>query len=146
MFFNCSEARSQKNKQFSSCTCTRISNKTCFIGPNPRCRFQEICWIDANHPVWRTIEVIHVAITASIVHIYPFRYRKFKLSLTHLMAILVLNMQRTLMICKNSKWVWSGNTTITNCRQTHGTARKSHNPLFCYAKCAVYNQQVPYLE
>ena len=27
---------------------------------------------------------------------------------------------------KNSKWVWSGNTTVTNCRQTHGTARKSH--------------------
>ena len=27
---------------------------------------------------------------------------------------------------KNSKWVWSGNTTITNRRQPHGTARKSH--------------------
>ena len=27
---------------------------------------------------------------------------------------------------KNSKWVWSGNTTITNCRQTHDTVRKSH--------------------
>ena len=27
---------------------------------------------------------------------------------------------------KNNKWVWSGNTIITNCRQTHGTARKSH--------------------
>ena len=26
---------------------------------------------------------------------------------------------------KNSKWVWSGNTTITNCRQPLGTARKS---------------------
>ena len=26
---------------------------------------------------------------------------------------------------KNSKWVWSGNTTITNCRQPRGTARKS---------------------
>ena len=24
----------------------------------------------------------------------------------------------------NNKWVWSGNTAITNCRQTHGTARK----------------------
>ena len=29
----------------------------------------------------------------------------------------------------NSKWVWSGNTTITNCRQTHGTARKSHTTI-----------------
>ena len=28
---------------------------------------------------------------------------------------------------KNSKWVWSGNTTITNRRQPHGTARKSHS-------------------
>ena len=27
---------------------------------------------------------------------------------------------------KNSKWVWSGNTTITNCRQTCGIVRKSH--------------------
>ena len=27
---------------------------------------------------------------------------------------------------KSSKWVWSGNTTITNCRRTHGTARQSH--------------------
>ena len=25
---------------------------------------------------------------------------------------------------KYSKWVWSGNTTITNCRQTHGTTGK----------------------
>ena len=30
---------------------------------------------------------------------------------------------------KNSKWVWSGNTTITNRRQPHGTARKSHSPI-----------------
>ena len=30
---------------------------------------------------------------------------------------------------KNSKWVWSGNTTITNCRQTHGTARQSHTTI-----------------
>ena len=27
---------------------------------------------------------------------------------------------------KNSKWVWSGNTTITNCRQTRGIVRKGH--------------------
>ena len=27
---------------------------------------------------------------------------------------------------KNSKWVWFGNTTIKNCKQAHGTARKSH--------------------
>ena len=27
--------------------------------------------------------------------------------------------------CKNSKWVWPENTTITNCRQPCGTARKS---------------------
>ena len=26
---------------------------------------------------------------------------------------------------ENSKWAWSGNTTITNCRQPRGTARKS---------------------
>ena len=25
-----------------------------------------------------------------------------------------------------SKWVWYGNTTITHCRPTHGTVRKSH--------------------
>ena len=29
----------------------------------------------------------------------------------------------------NCKWVWSENTTITNCRQTHGTARKSHETI-----------------
>ena len=28
---------------------------------------------------------------------------------------------------KNRLWVWSGNTTITNCRLTHGTARKSRS-------------------
>ena len=27
---------------------------------------------------------------------------------------------------RNCKWVWSGNTTISNCRHTHGTARKSN--------------------
>ena len=27
---------------------------------------------------------------------------------------------------KNSKCIWSENTTNTNCKQTHGTARKSH--------------------
>ena len=32
-------------------------------------------------------------------------------------------------IVKNSKWVWSGNTTITNRKQTHGTARKSHTTI-----------------
>ena len=30
---------------------------------------------------------------------------------------------------KNSKWVWSGNTTIPNCRQPLGTARKSHSTI-----------------
>ena len=30
---------------------------------------------------------------------------------------------------KNSKSVWSGNTTITNRRQTNGTARKSHTTI-----------------
>ena len=30
---------------------------------------------------------------------------------------------------KNSKWVWSGNTTITNCRPPRGTARKSRSTI-----------------
>ena len=30
---------------------------------------------------------------------------------------------------KTSKWVWSGNTTITNCRQTCGIVRKSHTTI-----------------
>ena len=30
---------------------------------------------------------------------------------------------------KNSKWVWSGNTTITNCRQPRGTVRKSRSTI-----------------
>ena len=30
---------------------------------------------------------------------------------------------------KKIKWVWSGNTTIKICRQTHGTARKSHTTI-----------------
>ena len=30
---------------------------------------------------------------------------------------------------KNSKWLWSGYTTITNCRQTRGTVRKSHTTI-----------------
>ena len=29
----------------------------------------------------------------------------------------------------NSKWVWSGNNTITNRRQPHGTARKSRSTI-----------------
>ena len=32
-------------------------------------------------------------------------------------------------LLKNSKWVWSGNTTITNCRQPRGTARKSRSTI-----------------
>ena len=32
-------------------------------------------------------------------------------------------------ITKIRKWVWSGNTTITNRRQPHGTARKSHSTI-----------------
>ena len=31
-----------------------------------------------------------------------------------------------IMIREKSKWVWSGNTTITHCIPTHGTASKSH--------------------
>ena len=30
---------------------------------------------------------------------------------------------------KNSMWVLSGNNTITNLRQTHGTVRKSHTTI-----------------
>ena len=33
---------------------------------------------------------------------------------------------------KNSRWVWSGNTTITNCRQPRVTARKSHSTIKKY--------------
>ena len=36
------------------------------------------------------------------------------------------------MFHKNSKLVWSGNTTITNHRQPHGTARKSHSTITRY--------------
>ena len=32
-------------------------------------------------------------------------------------------------ILKNRTWVWSGNTTITNCRQPLGTARKSRSTI-----------------
>ena len=36
-------------------------------------------------------------------------------------------------LTKNSKWVWSGNTTITNCRQHFGTAaRKSRSTITRY--------------
>ena len=37
--------------------------------------------------------------------------------------------QSSVLQCKNSKWVWSGNTTITNCRQPCGTARKSRSTI-----------------
>ena len=30
---------------------------------------------------------------------------------------------------QSSQWVWSGNITITNCRQTHETARKSQTSI-----------------
>ena len=30
------------------------------------------------------------------------------------------------LLLKNSKWVWSGNAIITDCRQTNGTARRSY--------------------
>ena len=30
---------------------------------------------------------------------------------------------------KNSKWLWSGYSTITNCRQTRGIVRKSHTTI-----------------
>ena len=32
-------------------------------------------------------------------------------------------------ICKNKLWVWSGNTTITICRQTHCIAKKCHTTI-----------------
>ena len=37
-----------------------------------------------------------------------------------------------LFFAQNSKWVWSGNTTITNCRQPRGTARKSRSIITSY--------------
>ena len=37
--------------------------------------------------------------------------------------------RETVRVSKNSKWVWSGNTTITNCRQPCGTARKSRSTI-----------------
>ena len=39
-----------------------------------------------------------------------------------------------LILIKNSKWVWSGNTTITNCRQLRGTARKSRSTITRHQK------------
>ena len=36
-----------------------------------------------------------------------------------------LSITNDIVSTKNSKWVWSGNTTITNRRQPRGTARKS---------------------
>ena len=44
---------------------------------------------------------------------------------------------------KNSKRVWSGNTIITNCRQTHGIARKSHTSIMCGSR--KFCQSVPSL-
>ena len=38
-------------------------------------------------------------------------------------SLLVIQKQENII---NSKWVWSGNTIITNRRQTIGSARKSH--------------------
>ena len=35
---------------------------------------------------------------------------------------------------KNSKWVWSGNTTIINCKQTRGIVRKSHTTILRHQK------------
>ena len=32
-------------------------------------------------------------------------------------------------LAPKNKWVWSGNTTITHCRPTHGTVRKRHRTL-----------------
>ena len=37
-----------------------------------------------------------------------------------------LTVLETYLLCTISKWVWSGNTTITHCRPTHGNVRKSH--------------------
>ena len=45
---------------------------------------------------------------------------------------LLCNLKEKTNKCKlinNSRRVWSGNTTITNWRQTHGTARKSHTTI-----------------
>ena len=32
-------------------------------------------------------------------------------------------------LSQNSKWVWSGNITVTNCRQTHDNVWKSHTAI-----------------
>ena len=37
--------------------------------------------------------------------------------------------EKIILFSQNSNWVWSGNTTITNCRQPCGTARKSRSTI-----------------
>ena len=49
-----------------------------------------------------------------------------------LLSLCLVNRQVCWVI--NSKWVWPGNTTITNRRQTHGTARKSHTTIMRHQK------------
>ena len=67
----------------------------------------------------------------TLLHINKIKRRKAGTSgrfITHLLERIT---------SKNSKWVWSGNTTITNHRQPHGTARK------CIAKtCYMQNYNI----
>ena len=43
-----------------------------------------------------------------------------------LLKVLPIDMVIVISKMKNSRWAWSGNTTITNCRQPQGTPKKSH--------------------
>ena len=46
--------------------------------------------------------------------------------LEHKIHVRLLQSPRDHTINTKSKWLWSGNTTITHCRQTNGAARKNH--------------------
>ena len=58
-----------------------------------------------------------------------FRKKYFTDWHTALYPLIFKMLGRSLAILKNSKWVWSGNTTITNRRQPRGTARKSRSTI-----------------
>ena len=70
----------------------------------------------------------HLSMSISCVlspEMYPVNKHHMSISYTRALLNRVLPWN----FLKNSKWVWSGNTTITNCRQPHGTARKSRSTI-----------------
>ena len=116
--------------------------KICDVWPKIRCNcedvFTYVMYVATFHSPnailyqWRGGGEKHLNWTERHVSTFQWQTLRILAYFVHMRRKKILHflIQRALLsIIKNSKWVWSGNTTITNRRQPHGTARKSRSTI-----------------